>query len=200
MILPPGEVNKGKIEELLTPYDENIEMKPYIAHYRRDAEKLRKKELRYYKEILDRKDEGFNLEKIAEHYKYLQQISVGQYYDQHFEGRKRDKNGNILSTYNPNSKWDWWQIGGRYAGWLLDLSPQKAIALKDNICSVEYAMKEKKIPFVFILPDGKWLEQGKMGWWAMVTGEMPEKAWEKLVLNSYKKYPGYMVVQIDCHI
>jgi hypothetical protein len=201
MILPTGEVNKRKIEELLSPYDEEIQTEPYIAYYMRDAEKLHKEELRYYKEILDRKDGGFNVEKIAEHYKYLQEISAGQYYDKHFEGRTRDKKGNILSTYNPKSKWDWWQIGGRFAGWLLNLPEKKSSNnLQDNCCPIEQVIIEKKIPFALILPDGKWLEQGKMGWWAIVTNEMPENAWEKLVISRYKRYPRHMVVQIDCHI
>ena len=30
-----------------------------------------------------------------------------------------DKDGNIISTYNPDSKWDWYEIGGRWSGMLL---------------------------------------------------------------------------------
>lgn len=30
-------------------------------------------------------------------------------------GEYVDKDGNLTSTYNPNSKWDWWVIGGRWS-------------------------------------------------------------------------------------
>ena len=28
----------------------------------------------------------------------------------------RDAEGNLLSTYNPNSRWDWYTVGGRFPG------------------------------------------------------------------------------------
>jgi hypothetical protein len=156
--------------------------------------------LRYYKKTLDRKDENYNLEKIKEYYEQLKMMTAEQYFDGHFKEREKDAAGNVLSTYNPKSKWDWWQIGGRFAGWLLNLPAQKAITLKDNCCSIEHAIQEKKIPFALVLPKGKWLERGKMGWWAIVKDEIPEKAWEEIVMKYYKKYPKHIVVQVDCHI
>jgi len=35
-----------------------------------------------------------------------------------YEDENIDENGNVLSTYNPNSKWDWYTIGGRWNGML----------------------------------------------------------------------------------
>ena len=32
------------------------------------------------------------------------------------EGCETDDEGNIYSTYNENSRWDWWEIGGRRRG------------------------------------------------------------------------------------
>ena len=29
-----------------------------------------------------------------------------------------DENGNLISTYNPDSKWDWYEVGGRWSGLL----------------------------------------------------------------------------------
>lgn len=37
---------------------------------------------------------------------------------------------------NPNRKWDWWQIGGRWAGWL----PQKTNLPEDNVRIAAYYM------------------------------------------------------------
>ncbi len=33
--------------------------------------------------------------------------------------------GREVSCYNPNSKWDWYQVGGRWEGWLADIDPAK---------------------------------------------------------------------------
>ena len=35
------------------------------------------------------------------------------------EDHQTDEDGNIYSTYNPQSKWDWWTEGGRFCGMLL---------------------------------------------------------------------------------
>jgi hypothetical protein len=201
LILPQDEVTIEKIEELLDPYDEGKELEPYIYYYKRDAKKLHQEELSRLKGILDRKDKDYKLDKCQEQYDKHKIMTAEQYYDYHFEGKKRDKKGNILTTYNPDSKWDWWEIGGRFAGWLLNLAAEKANNnIKNNSCPIEKALKEKKIPFALILPDGKWVERGSMGWWAVVMDEMPEREWDEKVMGYYKKYPGHAVVQLDCHI
>lgn len=33
-----------------------------------------------------------------------------------YYGNSLDADGNYLSTYNPNSKWDWYEVGGRWGG------------------------------------------------------------------------------------
>jgi hypothetical protein len=201
LILPQNELTIEKIEELLGPYDESKELEPYIYYYKRDAKKLYQEELSRLKGILDRKDKDYKLDVCQKQYDKLKLMTADQYYDFHFEGKQRDKAGNILSTYNPDSKWDWWEIGGRFAGWLLNLAAEKANNnIKNNSCPTEKALKEKKIPFALILPDGKWVERGSMGWWAVVMDEMPEREWDEKVMGYYKKYPRHAVVQLDCHI
>lgn len=39
--------------------------------------------------------------------------------EHYYEGSELDAEGNMLSTYNPNSKWDWWVVGGRWSGELI---------------------------------------------------------------------------------
>ena len=36
-----------------------------------------------------------------------------------YEADEIDENCGIISTYNPNSKWDWYSVGGRWKGLLL---------------------------------------------------------------------------------
>lgn len=45
-----------------------------------------------------------------------------------YEEDDLDEDGNLLSTCNPNSKWDWYEVGGRWHGMLL-LKPGKKAAV-----------------------------------------------------------------------
>lgn len=200
LIIHEDRVNKRTIEKMLAPYDENCAVEPYIVHRKNDAAKLHTEELNRLKGILDRKDAKYNIDVFKRRYEKIRKMTDLQYYHYYFDRAKKDKEGNILSTYNPNSKWDWWQIGGRFAGWLNPNADKLRSKIKANSCPTEYAIEQKKIPFAFVTPDGKWTEQGNMGWFAIVKNEIPKQEWEKMVIVCYRKYPGHTVVQIDCHI
>ena len=75
------------IAELLAPYDENIEVEPYFWLTYEEA-------VTYAREHYDM---GRRRDRTC--WKLMA------------EGHKTDKDGNIYSTYNPLSKWDWWSEG-----------------------------------------------------------------------------------------
>ena len=83
------------VDELLAPYDEGIKYAPYLKFSKQDAiNYVREK----YREMLDKNDDDcWNL--IASWY-------------------IPDRKGNLYSTSNPNAKWDWWVIGGRWSNLL----------------------------------------------------------------------------------
>jgi len=83
------------IEKLLAPYDENLRVEPYVKFTREEAIAYARKQ---YKSVADMSDDSC--------YAYMA------------EDYKTDAEGNLLSTYNPKSKWDWWTEGGRWAGML----------------------------------------------------------------------------------
>ena len=83
------------IETLLAPYDENIQVEPYVQFTRQQAIDYARQ---HYKSMADASDEAC--------YAYIA------------EDYKTDAEGNLLSTYNPRSKWDWWSEGGRWDGML----------------------------------------------------------------------------------
>lgn len=85
-----------KVEDLLAPFDENTEVEPYIRYTRQEAiDFVREHWGDWAKDKSD--DECWN--EIADEY-----------------DNNTDENGNIYSTYNPDSKWDWWSYGGRFGG------------------------------------------------------------------------------------
>jgi hypothetical protein len=87
------------IDDLLAPYWEELDVDPYIDLTRDEA-------IAYGKaNITDEEQSGKSDEEIWQ--------IVADWY-----GGKTDDDGNIYSTYNPNSKWDWYEVGGRFSGML----------------------------------------------------------------------------------
>ena len=86
------------IEDLLAPYNEYLEVEPYVKYTRTQAiNKMREDCPNLYRDKSE--DEIF-------------QDACDWF------GCTLDDDNNLLSTYNPHSKWDWWQIGGRFSGML----------------------------------------------------------------------------------
>lgn len=97
VIIPKGteEHMEDYLTKVLENYNENKEVEPYIYI---PAEELTK-------EYLKNKDEfGYT--------------SLEDFAKKHY-GLEIDKEGNLISTRNPQGKWDWWEIGGRWTNLLL---------------------------------------------------------------------------------
>lgn len=86
------------IKELLASYDENLEVEPYLKYKHNDAIEMIKEEYVPFNNFLKDYSDDKLLEWFAD--------DCGYYLI----------NGDIYTTYNPNSKWDWYQIGGRFSG------------------------------------------------------------------------------------
>ena len=56
------------------------------------------------------------------------------------------------------------------------------------------------VPFAIVDPKGQWHEKGEMGWWAMVSNEKDEKAWEKEAKDLLSRYDLSLAVLCDLHI
>ena len=137
------------------------------------------------------------------------------------EGGKPDQkcddchgSGKSESTYNPESKWDWWRIGGRWNGDIQGESKgdgdgynfgEEFQQLKPNVIPVSELLKDKgalndRTPFAVITPEGEWAERGKMGWWGAVHNGKDRHEWAKTVHRIYEKYPDHIAVGLDLHI
>lgn len=67
--------------------------------------------------------------------------------------------GDLLSTYNPNSKWDWYSVGGRWNKYIKTLDGEQV-----NEAYVNEVDWKESTPFAFIAPNGEWHEKGEIGW------------------------------------
>lgn len=188
-------------EEYLEQYSEELEVEPYIEYTKEEAiDKAKAEHVEAYGKAMVMVEEG---KELPEYYQNIWNHGIGLTYDEAWEickewGYEIDENTeDLLSTYNPNSKWDWYTEGGRWNAPLI---------LKDGNTAIyatvgEVDWDKTMIPFCFTSPDGEWFEKGEMGWWCMVDGEKSEDDW-KQEFKSFLKYldEDTTVVAIDFHI
>jgi hypothetical protein len=105
-ILEIGENVEGDLVTLLAPYDENLEVEPY-------RKRLPDNELERARAFYDEHPEHRgDLPADATDVQVLSDYNGGTVF------AYEDGSGFYqMSTYNPESKWDWWQIGGRWGGY-----------------------------------------------------------------------------------
>ena len=141
-----------------------------------------------------------------------------------------DGSGKRETRYNPDSKWDWYSLGGRWFGyWKLKLAAKKSINIKkflgdpgtgDNkpLFDVDMARKKdidfesmkeilrkqkegRSIATFAVLMDGEWYERGNMGWWGMIANEKGKDVWEGEFWKLIEKLPPNTWLSVyDCHI
>jgi hypothetical protein len=217
---------RAKVEELLEPYDENTEVEEYdrdcycignIASM--EARKQTEEKLGTFQTFRDTynalpKDQQ---PKWKDHIKPFVDLHE-KLTKEHSQYQKPDKNcpdchgtGKEKSHYNPDSKWDWWRIGGRWDGIISNIGKYRESEdngfnfdpyhedVKNNSCLVR-ELKANHLPFAIITPDGEWHEKGQMGWWGVTHNEKEDDKWNKELFESLKEYKDDLIVGVDCHI
>lgn len=102
----------SEVDDILAPYDEEIEVEPYIGRTKEEMIKDAKKTKENIKNRI-KEDPNYEITDWAQ--KYLDAKTNEDFYQtQVYEDSKYDEDGNEMSTYNPKSKWDWYSIGGRW--------------------------------------------------------------------------------------
>lgn len=107
--------------------------------------------------------------------------------------------GKRTSTYNPNSKWDWYSVGGRWSGYL-PLKESHGGGGADIARLEEIDRRKLTEPFAFVDRNGVWYERAEMGWWGMTANERDDEyqtEWKDWLKGLSKDTE---LVAIDCHI
>lgn len=206
--------NGKDVDELLAPYDENMTVDPYIKYTKAEAIAKMREDIEYYKNeryaeyLADPKKYEEEYGHNQTHINYIKnefpkrlKWTDEECYEQmrsYYEDEDIDEEGNIYSTYNPNSKWDWYVVGGRWEDGLTNIEGKHVSY--GSVKAIDW--NKTNIPFAFVTPDGKWHERGKMGWWAIVSNEKGEDVWEKEFRDTLEslKDDNVSVVLVDCHI
>ncbi len=201
IIIPPDKLGvhlNGFIARQMHPYDEDIMVDAYVCYSVEQAAADIESERKRLEKIIRTKEPGYDigrchglLEKLAAttpEARYRERISHHELFNDCREP---------LSTYNPESKWDWYVIGGRWDGWINDLETSGERAA-DNMATTEQMIERGKIPHAIITPDGEWHEHGRMGWWAILLTE--NENWDAEARAILASYPSHQLVIIDAHI
>lgn len=140
-----------EIDELLAPYSENIKVSPYLEYTKKEALDIIKKHYVPYNDKL----KIFTKDELIQWFVNINNYSIG-------------KDGNIYSTYNPDSKWDWYSYGGRFSD---------SLKLKNSDDWVDSALVKNIDWGPHLLTDK---EKNKIRrWWEINIYGYPLKAGEK---------------------
>lgn len=189
-----GLVFGSDVEANLEPYDEGIRVEPYVELTKEQAIERAKEDVAWILEHPENPkiSEARAIETDEQFYEFAKRFGVEEI----------DEDGNFLTTYNPNSKWDWYTEGGRWRGYL----PTKYGYNADN-CVVgdvdwgKYFENNQSGPFCFVTEDGEWHETAKMGWWGMTANDKDKDDWRKEFETYLKSLdPETEVTAIDFHI
>jgi len=183
------------IDKLMAPYSEELKVEPYI---RETKDKCYKKYLQAQRDARNKPDSFFAKKQKEE--ANIIGMSFEKFKKWYWgENRIWDKEENLLTTNNPNGRWDYFKIGRVWEDFLL----KKDGARCNNCLITEVNWKKPIITYAVVTPNGEWHSRGKMLWWGI--GDETEKQGRDWDLNFYdriiKPYLSneFFVTILDCH-
>jgi hypothetical protein len=199
-IILPHEVRDigGFISQQMEPFDENVEVPAYVAYSVEKAAEEIKGTLHRLELIVSRNEPRYNIEACREQIEELRRTTPEARYRDRLRFYDRfNSQGDPITNYNPDAKWDWYVVGGRWDGWINDRETSGE-QVDDNIATTEEAIERGKIPHAIITPDGEWNENGQMGWWGILITE--NEHWDEQAKALLATFPDHRIVIIDAHI
>lgn len=165
-VITKEEYDESCFDDILEPFYEGKEVEPYIYRTKQEIIEGVRESIKEVKEDMKSFENGeFDKERkpywfencdsekpIKDYYCQLLQLEdktdeeIYQYYREGEDEDLYDEDGNELSTYNPDSKWDWFSIGGRWDGYfkLKDAAETNGNSAKISDIIWEGTEEEKK--------------------------------------------------------
>lgn len=161
--------NLDELESALAPFNENLEVEPYVIRTTEELIAEAKEDLKEYEPSKKPNEYEEKLLKCVTDEDFLK-----AYIDYYWKDKEKffDDKGNELSTYNPNSKWDWWVASvkkGR-SRFISSEMPTGYCKVKDLTLAIDKEEYEKLIRY-----------------WELVVEEQELKEGEEKPLIFYKK-------------
>ena len=154
-----------ELTRLMAPFEEQLDVAPYPVE-------MSDEDLGYMKT-------SYHTEDLNELCAHVTDWCGGE------EARVEDGKLVYTSTRNPQPHWDWYQIGGRFEGFISQTQSEadqadlliragkyaEANAFYETLDERESPdivrlqdVPELRTPFALLTPDGKWHEKARMGW------------------------------------
>lgn len=213
-------------ETQLEKFDESIEMPRYVRYTKEQLTAKGRKRIEEYQQgtyaqyLADKEKYISECRGHHAHINYLENTfppmlswNDDQIYEHEaafYEPEDIGEQGEIYSTYNPNSKWDWYVLGGRWCCNIIratdgergeGYNPDNAPANGYDQAYVEDITNLSEISTFAVVKDGKWYERGEMGWWGCVSNEISEQEWEQQYQTLLQGLSDDTLLSIfDCHI
>ncbi len=113
------------VEDLLEPFSEGLEVEKYVTMTKEDIIQRGKERINYFKKLYkeymkDKRKYRREHFKNIEDLRFIKKVplmakwnneKIYKYETRFCEKKEISEDGGIYSTYNPNSKWDWYSIG-----------------------------------------------------------------------------------------
>ena len=199
-------------EKQLAPFDEKLKVTKYVKYTKEQLIEKTKKDIdnyknNYYLRFLE-DPEKYRLNAFnKEHVNFLEnefpkQLNwnddkIYQYAVKMHSSETIGPDGEVFSTYNPKSKFDWYELGGRWANFIKVKESSKGIhqAKKGDIENLSNI-----IPFA-VIKNGMWYEKGEMLIFGVVQNKRDDKVWEEEFKDLIKDLSDNTLISIfDCHI
>lgn len=168
------------IAEIMEPYDENLEVTPYIY--------LTKEEF----------EEKYQIFKASSEPQANKYDTIDKYRTDYCGYDLVDHEGNILSTYNQMCFWDYYCVGGRWDGVLTE----PGATCKNSISVVSFMKldRQKRTCSHLVDQHGVLYQDREMGWFGSSSQVIDNKLWSTTVKRILRGASDDFIVSLDCHI
>jgi hypothetical protein len=179
MIDPDTDIETG-VQEALAPFDEELEVEPYRVHFSHGEVRMMAEHYR-----IDPADLHALVRKMPDWTRREGGVDrFGLYYS---------------TTSNPDGRWDWYEIGGRWNGYIPRAANNNILA---GILAKARHLRDC-LPCFVLTPKGRWLERERY----YVSKEskrvkqekLNDRQWLKRVREVLLEWPNCRVVCVDIH-
>lgn len=176
------------VTEALAPFDEELTVPPYKLHIPQSGARA-----------------------IAEHY-HLSETDLPALAERmqdwiHCPGGVDTLGLFAMQSHNPDGRWDWYEIGGRWDGFIHGKSLKSVrhkkgdlnlLGVSDLLAAPDF---KDRLPHDVLTPTGEWVTRSEIvntfsGWYCK---EYPEATWYARVLRILQTFRGHRVVSVDVH-
>ena len=203
------------LEELLEPYYECLRFPHYISReeiisgVRSEIERFKNTT---YSSYLENKEEYIEKykSKSPHHLDYLENEfpkmlswtddECLKYGTRYYEPENIKPDGSVFDDSNPNAKWDWYEVGGR---WKNEIVTENGSCDRAFVRDILFSKMPCFTTYAVVTPNGEWLSPGEVGWWGLSTeSEEDYDKWKKEYSSRFLETanPDWEMVVVDCHI